>query len=55
MIRPVHFIHHKNHMWHTNFGIGVDIWDRVFGTYRLVEWKREKTYPLWDLLTIKWI
>ena len=30
--RPVHFLHHKHHMWKTNFGITVDWWDYVFGT-----------------------
>jgi sterol desaturase/sphingolipid hydroxylase (fatty acid hydroxylase superfamily) len=42
MPRPVHYLHHKHHMWKHNFGILVDWWDRVFGTYQYVEWKREK-------------
>ena len=40
--RPVHYLHHKHHMWHHNFGILVDIWDRVFGTYKVMEWKPER-------------
>ena len=43
MPRPVHTLHHKHHMWKNNFGILVDWWDRVFGTYKYVEWKREKS------------
>lgn len=43
MPRPVHFLHHKHHMWKKNFGILVDWWDRVFGTYQYVEWKRAKS------------
>ena len=43
MPRPVHYLHHKHHMWKSNFGITVDWWDRVFRTYELVEWRREKS------------
>ena len=43
MPRPVHYLHHKHHMWKTNFGILVDWWDRVFGTYKYVEWKRTQS------------
>ncbi len=53
--RPVHHIHHVNKMWRYNFGISFDIWDRVFGTYKKVDWKPERRYPLWNLFTIKWI
>jgi sterol desaturase/sphingolipid hydroxylase (fatty acid hydroxylase superfamily) len=56
--RPVHHLHHEGHMWHHNFGISLDIWDRVFGTYRPVEWKRSKPlreYPLKAYFQIKWI
>jgi len=42
MPRPVHYLHHKHHMWKTNFGILVDWWDRVFGTYKHVEWQRTR-------------
>ena len=30
---PVHTVHHKFGMWKKNFGIGVDVWDKVFGTF----------------------
>ena len=58
MVRPVHFIHHNDHMWKTNFGISCDIWDRVFGTYRKGDWDRSKIDRPWSfrgLFTIKWI
>jgi sterol desaturase/sphingolipid hydroxylase (fatty acid hydroxylase superfamily) len=35
--RPVHHLHHSKKMWHHNFGILVDFWDRVFGTYKPVD------------------
>ncbi len=35
--RPVHHLHHSKKMWHHNFGILVDVWDRIFGTYKPVE------------------
>ncbi|HUG92734.1 MAG TPA: sterol desaturase family protein [Planctomycetaceae bacterium] len=57
MKRPVHYLHHKHHMWKHNFGILVDVWDRVFGTYRVVEWVPERRpfqHPLSDFLRIKW-
>jgi len=28
-------VHHRDQMWHHNFGLAVDWWDRVFGTYRV--------------------
>ncbi len=55
--RPVHHLHHKHKMWHHNFGITFDVWDRVFGTYKLVEWKPERRpfqYPLRSFLQIRW-
>ena len=45
-------------MWKSNFGISIDLWDRVFGTYRWVDWQPERRfrdYPLWSLVCIKWI
>ena len=54
--RPVHYLHHKEKMWHTNFGISIDLWDRVFGTYRKVDWKPEPgKWSLAGYFTIKWI
>jgi sterol desaturase/sphingolipid hydroxylase (fatty acid hydroxylase superfamily) len=55
--RPVHHLHHKHHMWKHNFGILVDFWDRLFGTYRVEEWQPEKRpfqHPLRSFLQIKW-
>ncbi|MEO1621942.1 MAG: sterol desaturase family protein [Cyanobacteria bacterium J06632_3] len=34
MEMPVHYVHHKYDQWHHNFGLAVDWWDRVFGTYQ---------------------
>ena len=42
MKMPVHYVHHKYGMWHHNFGLGVDWWDHVFGTYKLVDWLTEE-------------
>jgi sterol desaturase/sphingolipid hydroxylase (fatty acid hydroxylase superfamily) len=39
MPRPVHYIHHVHNQWHHNFGLCLDIWDRVFGTYKQMEWE----------------
>jgi sterol desaturase/sphingolipid hydroxylase (fatty acid hydroxylase superfamily) len=55
--RPVHHLHHKHKMWKHNFGILVDFWDRVFGTYRREDWqpsKRLREYPLSSFLKIRW-
>jgi sterol desaturase/sphingolipid hydroxylase (fatty acid hydroxylase superfamily) len=44
-------------MWKHNFGISLDLWDRVFGTYKRVEWLPEPPsvrYPLQSYLQIKW-
>jgi sterol desaturase/sphingolipid hydroxylase (fatty acid hydroxylase superfamily) len=57
MPRPVHYLHHEHHMWKKNFGILVDWWDRVFGTYQRVEWKRAKplrAYGLGAFFRITW-
>lgn len=55
MPRPVHHIHHAHKMWKHNFGITVDWWDRVFGTYQYVEWKPEKgSHSLKSYFQIKW-
>jgi sterol desaturase/sphingolipid hydroxylase (fatty acid hydroxylase superfamily) len=55
LIRPVHYLHHNNHMWKHNFGISIDLWDRVFGTYKKVDWQRERSGSFWGLVRIKWI
>ena len=52
--QPVHHIHHAEKMWDHNFGITVDVWDRLFGTYRRVE-RRQPAGVSWrNLLRIKW-
>jgi len=33
---PVHYVHHRDQMWHHNFGMCTDLWDRLLGTYKLV-------------------
>lgn len=56
--RPIHFLHHDQRMWHHNFGITVDVWDRVFGTYKAVEWKPGKRpfgHRLRDFFRIRWL
>ena len=37
MPMPNHYVHHKMNMWHYNFGMALDVWDRVFRTYKPVE------------------
>ncbi len=52
---PVHHLHHNGRMWHHNFGILVDWWDRVFRTYKKVEYARQrKRYPISSYFKIKW-
>lgn len=56
--RPVHYLHHRHRMWRHNFGIALDVWDRVFGTYRPVEWRPAQpfhTCALRDFLRISWL
>jgi sterol desaturase/sphingolipid hydroxylase (fatty acid hydroxylase superfamily) len=55
--RPVHHLHHSQKMWHHNFGILVDFWDRVFGTYKPVDPQPHEPRPRVTLLSyfqIKW-
>ena len=42
---PTHYVHHKFNMWHYNFGMALDIWDRVFRTYKPVPQWREGIDP----------
>ena len=54
--RPVHYIHHHEKMWHHNFGISIDLWDRVFGTYKKVDWHAEPgKWSFRGYFTIKWV
>jgi sterol desaturase/sphingolipid hydroxylase (fatty acid hydroxylase superfamily) len=55
--RPVHHLHHNNRMWHHNFGILVDFWDRVFGTYKKVDYeprKKRSEYTFSSYFKIRW-
>jgi len=55
--QPVHFTHHQDKMWHHNFGILVDFWDRVFGTYKSTDYlpgEKIYEYPLSAYFKIKW-
>jgi sterol desaturase/sphingolipid hydroxylase (fatty acid hydroxylase superfamily) len=55
--RPVHHLHHSKRMWHHNFGILVDVWDRVFGTYKPVDDERaaeRHRLPWASYFKIKW-
>jgi sterol desaturase/sphingolipid hydroxylase (fatty acid hydroxylase superfamily) len=55
--RPVHYLHHANHQWRENFGITFDLWDRVFGTYRKMEWdwsQHRGKRSFWGLFSIRW-
>jgi hypothetical protein len=58
MKRPVHHIHHSQHLWHHNFGISVSLWDHVFGTYKKVDWAPRRLDPpprLTDYVRINWL
>lgn len=53
--QPVHYVHHTGKLWHHNFGITFDVWDRVFGTYRRLAWQAAGP-PAWrNLLRIQWV
>ncbi len=56
MKMPVHYVHHKYNMWHHNFGLGVDWWDYVFGTYKEVDWltEEEKSTAHQGYLRLRW-
>jgi sterol desaturase/sphingolipid hydroxylase (fatty acid hydroxylase superfamily) len=55
MNMPVHYVHHKYNQWHHNFGLGVDWWDHVFGTYQPTEWlEEEQNQPERGYLRLRW-
>jgi sterol desaturase/sphingolipid hydroxylase (fatty acid hydroxylase superfamily) len=56
MKMPVHYVHHKYGMWHHNFGLAVDWWDHVFGTYKAVDWLTEEELqrPDKDYFQLRW-
>lgn len=37
MKAPIHYLHHQHNQWDSNFGLAVDWWDHIFGTYKSVE------------------
>lgn len=54
---PVHTVHHQNEMYRRNFGIGVDWWDKLLGTYERVDWQpnpARKRTSLRDFVQIQW-
>ena len=58
LYKPVHHLHHKGKMWHHNFGITFSLWDRVFGTYKNIDWEPEherKHYRLASYFNIHWV
>lgn len=56
MKRPIHHLHHEHHDSEGNFGLSVDWWDRVFGTYVVLPWERPaRRRRLMDYLTIRWV
>ena len=57
MRMPIHYVHHANDMWGHNFGVGTDLWDRLFGTYRKVQWpgEKEREAPRRGMLEIRWL
>ena len=53
---PVHYVHHKYNQWDCNFGLAVDWWDKLFGTYKSVDWitEEELERPEQGYLQVKW-
>lgn len=53
---PVHYVHHKYGQWHHNFGMALDWWDHVFGTYKSTEWltEQELSQPERNYLQLRW-
>jgi sterol desaturase/sphingolipid hydroxylase (fatty acid hydroxylase superfamily) len=45
MRAPVHHLHHRHFRGRCNYGVVVDWWDRVFGTYRLPNTPRPPGAP----------
>jgi sterol desaturase/sphingolipid hydroxylase (fatty acid hydroxylase superfamily) len=56
MPMPVHYVHHKYGQWHHNFGLAVDWWDRVFGTYKAMDWydEKEQAKPELGFRQLRW-
>ena len=57
MRRPVHRLHHVHDMTGQNFGVLVDWWDRLFGSYAAIEWPRDmplRKHRLREYFAIPW-
>jgi len=55
MKRPVHRLHHNLDMRDHNFGVLVDWWDRLFGSYEPIEYPREtRRATARDYFAIPW-
>ena len=55
MRSPVHTMHHQRGQWHHNYGLTVDWWDHVFGTYKVVEWQNDSEISQPERgLQVKW-
>jgi sterol desaturase/sphingolipid hydroxylase (fatty acid hydroxylase superfamily) len=56
---PIHFVHHAHNQWYDNFGVTLDVWDRVFGTYKRLEWhdrlKPQHAEPGRRIWQINWL
>jgi sterol desaturase/sphingolipid hydroxylase (fatty acid hydroxylase superfamily) len=54
MRRPVHYLHHHYEMGQHNFGLSVDWWDRILGTYKPMPWEPETPRRWRNLFAIPW-
>lgn len=57
MKMPVHYVHHKYNQWHHNFGLAVDWWDKIFGTYQEMDWLSDQELEMAvdkGQLQVKW-
>lgn len=46
MKMPIHYIHHRDQQWNSNFGLAIDWWDMVFRTYQPAEWASKEPVEL---------
>jgi sterol desaturase/sphingolipid hydroxylase (fatty acid hydroxylase superfamily) len=54
--RPIHYLHHRFDKGNYDFGIVVDFWDRLLGTYKAYNYKPPAGYRFTfrGLFEIKW-
>jgi sterol desaturase/sphingolipid hydroxylase (fatty acid hydroxylase superfamily) len=54
--RPIHYLHHRHDKGGYDFGITVDFWDRLLGTYKAYDWKPPAghRFSFRGLFQIKW-